>query len=201
MNDNDMLIHLMQNVSDKLDEISSSSRNENLMKEFHSVGNTLNKNIKSTEILLGNKIEQSQFELFGKFKKNTAEIVANPPVTNNIQKSHYIFGKDTPFTSKFLLILLSVLVILSSLIQHLPGYLTQHSTLKSERDSYKLFYDYTYLTAFVNDNNSANRVKRDLIDISQEKAEIIKKIETLRSIYSKEIKRESLLQQLKKLEQ
>lgn len=199
----DYLIKLMQNVCDKLDNISGivsqkkdSKIGEDLLSKIPENQETMikiYKSINANQVIL----EKQIIELKENIEKGIGN---NDAVINNNQKKEYIlFGNDTPFTSKFLLALITVILISSSGIKYIPGYLIENSNLKYERDIYETFYDYVYLDAFVKNNKIQNHVHDILNEIKENDSNFIKHFNTLKEKYTKEMQKQKLEQQLKQL--
>jgi len=201
---NAMLLHLMQNVSDKLEENSKliselkvTQLDEKALLPLSDSNQAIFKAI-SDSIDNQNNIKV-QAQKLSKHLEN--EIKNTAPIVNKEEnKQLIIFGKDTPFTSKILLIVIVVLFIGSFGFKYVPGYITENSKIKLERDHYKLFYQYVYLNTYNNNQVKAEEVANKMRQIENTNPSLLKNIEDLRLKYSNQIKKENLQKKLDELE-
>ena len=149
MSQSEIILNLMQNIVDKLDQIFAKVNREkegNLDKEILKSVLDYPELIKRYFYGLTKDVEivKKNIKLSEKQIKDT--IIENTSVVQNHQTNEYIlFGKDTPFTSIFLLMSILVVLISSFSFKYIPDYVLEKSTLKLERDQYKLFYQYVFL--------------------------------------------------------
>ncbi len=141
--ENEYVIGLMQDVSDKLTIISKQiNQNESTKDEISVEKSEEFKKVLSGQSMINNNLTN--------MKESLEELISkNKPVLNQNYKSDYIlFGKDSPFSSKLLLILIAVILMCIPAFKYIPEHLNQSSELKEQRDTYKLFYDSFLLSSF-----------------------------------------------------
>lgn len=195
---NDITLKLMQNVSDKLDDILtniSESKGakidqELLLEQKHNF-KTLIENQETINKNLCNS-------------KNTLKEILNenPTVVNQSHKSEYmLFGKDTPFTSKLLLSLIFVALVCFPMFKYIPSYLNEKSSITEERDNYKLFYDYVFLNEFDNTKTVPTDLVETLNIIKDKDSAFINYVQRLHSKYATHLKKENLKAELQKLQE
>jgi len=132
----EIILKLMQHVSDELDNISTKVNRLEQSKERNEIflarqRELLNENIQATNKAFREVLEE------------------NPPIIQETHHSQYIlFGKDSPFSSKLLLSIITLLLVCIPMIKYVPPFFNERSALKEEKDHYKLFYDYVFLNAF-----------------------------------------------------
>ncbi|MDD7914093.1 MULTISPECIES: hypothetical protein [Polaribacter] len=223
------LLKLMQNVVDNLDRISNKIdqlNNDNNEDKLNSISNkidivnnknhgikleSLNKKIleiseelkrifknSNNEVLNKKKLEVS----LEKISKNLEKTIQNhkTPINNSIKKEIIIFGKDSPFTSKLLLISIICLLIFSYGFKYIPPYLKERNTNQLEIKNYQNFYNYLYLLYYKDDGKLDNQYSRLLNKIKQNDSAITKEYNQLFNMYNKSIKKKELEKQLKELE-
>lgn len=203
MEQNRMLLNLMQNVVDKLDEITSmvntkqeSSFDEHVLKTISTcpklISNFTNELLKNREVF--NK-------LIARSDKQIKEtIVNNKPVNHTHQKKEYIlFGNDTPFTSRLFLMIILAVLITSFSFKYIPNYVLERSEIKNEREQYKLFYKYVYLNAYNNEASRANYVVSTFNKIRDKDSTLMNYINRIAIKHDKAIKIEELKDQIKTL--
>ena len=192
----EIILALMQNVSDKLDTISneiSQIKPKNKKETLPSESNLLN------EILNNQKIIYSYLSTS---KNQPVDKLKVTPVTNKNYKTEYIvFGKDTPFSSRLLLILIAVVLISIPVFKHLPTYINERSTLKKERDTYRLFYNSEFLKSFDQEKVIPYNIVNTLNLVKSRDSAFINELEILNDKYSTYLKKEELKAELKKLQE
>ena len=192
----EIILALMQNVSDKLDTISneiSQIKPKNKKETLPSESNLLN------EILNNQKIIYSYLSTS---KNQPVDKLKVTPVTNKNYKTEYIvFGKDTPFSSRLLLILIAVVLISIPVFKHLPTYINERSTLKEERDTYRLFYNSEFLKSFDQEKVIPYYIVNTLNLVKSRDSAFINELEILNDKYSTYLKKEKLKAELKKLQE
>ena len=206
MSDNeDFFIKLMQNIVDKLDEISSeidkSNNNDNkaLSKEISPITNELKVIPKKFNEIIANQIKLANNFAF--ISENIEKTIKEhrTPITNSTKTEIIIFGKDSPFSSKLLLISTICLLIFSCGFKYIPNYLKEQNAIELKTDKYKMFYDHLYLTTYENDNNGHKYVSNIFEQIEKKDTSFRKEHNRLLAEYSKKIKKKKLQQQLTEL--
>lgn len=196
-NNDDIILNLMQNISDKLEDISinlGKSKAPEIDKNLVLIQENNIKDILKNQESLKSSLNVS--------KDNFKEVIKeNPTVVNQNYKSEYmLFGKDTPFTSKLLLSLIFVLLISYPIFKYIPQYLTENSSIKKDRDNYELFYNYVFLQTATKNNGTAEHLQKTLERIKSRDTVIINQIDLLNDEFRKQLKKESLEAELKKLD-
>ncbi len=190
---NEIIFKMMQNVSDKLDDISSKINQKKDSKIENESILKISERIISHQQIIGNQIKNVKRDLEMKIDST------KPTINNNEKKEYILFGKDTPFTSKFLLVLIAVIMVLSYSFKYLPNYLHEKSEVKSERDSYKMFYEYVYLDAFSENNKIPYNLTNLITKIKKKDTVFVKHFNKLHKKYRKEMKKQELIDQLNQL--
>ena len=201
MEENKKVLYLMQNVCDKLDVLSD---NVKIISESQVESETFAEFIELEEGIVSNqeKLIKSQTTMNShivNLEKNIESLSDVPKVTHQ-KKEYYLFGKDTPFSSKLLLITIACILIASSGFKYIPRYLTENSKLKTERDEYKLFYQYIFLDAYSKNNKISKNIASTLNDIQQKDTVLLRYIHKLSKQYNTQLKKEALEKQLENLE-
>ena len=197
-NTSNAIYNLMQKLVDKLDNISEKI-SENKNKELSHI---ITKN-NSELIDLINKTMRNQSNLkktsldIEKRIIDSIKIKKTVPSTNNYTE-YSVFGKETSYKPKFVLLTLLSLVIVWSTIKYVPSYLMQRSSLKKEKKEFQFFYNYVYLNQFKNlENTTADKfLKR----IQQKDTILINEFNSLYDAYQKEIRKQQLKKELKSLD-
>lgn len=184
----EMVLKLMQNVSDELEGLSAK------------ISELDQSNEKNEEFLAKQKKLLAE-NIYATSEAFTEVLVKNPPIVNQTHNSQYVlFGKDTPFSSKLLLFLIAFCLLSIPVIKYIPPYLNEKSDLKEERDNYKLFYDYVFFNAFENKKTTPNEVLQTLNEIKAGDSTYTKYVERLKNHYKIHLKKEKLKAELQKLE-
>lgn len=201
MEENKKVLYLMQNVCDKLDTLES---NINTIKEDKIDSKTFGEFTESQKQILMKQhklnINQTSASLSLIEIKKSTKSIGNEPNVINQKKEYYLFGKDTPFSSKLLLITIAFIFIASSGFKYIPSYLTENSKLKTERDEYKLFYQYFFLDAYSKNNKISKNIASILNDIQQKDTVLLRYVHKLSKQYNTQLKKEALEKQLENLE-
>jgi len=188
-NNEEILLNLMQNVSDELEHIEKKINDLERSKEkddelFEKQRNLLAGNLNATNTMLSKVLAE------------------NPPIVNHTHHTQYtVFGKDTPFSSKMLLILIASLLLLIPLIKYVPPYMNERSTIAKERDDYKLFYEYVFYRNFEADQSIPKDLQQMLKNIETGDTTYTNYVNRLSRKYENYLKKEDLKAQLKKLEE
>tara|TARA_R110000751_G_scaffold126574_5_gene228532 strand:- start:1289 stop:1906 length:618 start_codon:yes stop_codon:yes gene_type:complete len=203
-NNQDISINLMQQVSDELEKLVAKTDQlinaENDLKHLNKELFNLNtekyeKLIKRQEKLLNEKLESYTDDI----KKVVLE---RDPVVNESHNSQYIlFGKDSPFTSKLLLSLITLILISIPLFKYVPSYLNERSVLKEDLETYKLFYDYVFFINYKTENKPPNNLTNIISDIKSGDSTYRNFVNRQRFKYEIHLKRESLKSELQKLQE
>jgi len=192
----DITLALMQNVSDKLDTISSKIsqiKSQNKKETLPNDINSLDKILKNQKLIYAH---------LSTSKNQSVDGLKETPVTNQNYKTEYIiFGKDTPFSSRLLLILIAIVLISIPIFKHIPSYLNERSSLKEERDTYKLFYNSEFLKSFDQEKVIPYNIVNTLDLVKSRDSAFISELEILNSKYSTYLKKEELKAELKKLQE
>lgn len=201
MEENKKVLYLMQNICDKLDALSvninsinDSQINSEAFKELVEL---------PKQIITSHNVLDNNYKTMNSYLINLAKYMrelGNRPNVINQKKEYYLFGKDTPFTSKLLLSIITFILILFSGFKYVPSYLNKHSALKTERDEYKLFYEYVFLNEYSKRKNVPVNVIEILNKIKKEDTSFIQNIKALNKKYSKQLKKQALLKQLESLD-
>ena len=201
MEENKKVLYLMQNVCDKLDTLSASLNNLNdnqveseTIKEFIE--------LQKQTIIKQHKLNINQTSAFLSIIKIEESIksLSNEPNIINQKKEYYLFGKDTPFSSKLLLITIAFIFIASFGFKYIPIYLTEKSAIKTERDEYKLFYQYVFLDAYSKNNKISKYITSTLNDIQQKDTVLLQYVHKLSKQYNTQLQKEALEKQLENLD-
>lgn len=201
MSQSEIILNLMQNIVDKLDQIFAKVNREkegNLDKEILKSVLDYPELIKRYFYGLTKDVEivKKNIKLSEKQIKDT--IIENTSVVQNHQTNEYIlFGKDTPFTSIFLLMSILVVLISSFSFKYIPDYVLEKSTLKLERDQYKLFYQYVFLNTYDNHKPKSDNVANTFNNIKKNDSSLLLEIGRLSKKYNKEIQKTRLEKQLR----
>lgn len=201
MEENKKVLYLMQNVCDKLDTLEN---NINTIREDKIDSETFVEFIELQKQTLMEQhklnINQTSASLSLIEIKESTESLGNKPNVISQKKEYYLFGKDTPFSSKLLLITIAFIFIASSGFKHIPSYLTENSAIKTERDEYKLFYQYVFLDAYSKNNKISKNIASTLNDIRQKDTVLLQHVYKLSKEYNTQLQKEALEKQLENLE-
>lgn len=194
--DEKIVLTLMQNVSDKLDDITST------LKEIKQ--NDLEKNnSEKYEVYFAAVIDElnnSQEKTTAKIIREQKNQIENIKTTIDNTKQYFLFGKDTSMTSKSLLLIMLLLILSSNAIKHIPNYLNKHNQITKERNAYKQVYEFLYLY-HLDDKDDYSSTLSDLLKHSKNnKPVFINKLKLLRTKKEKDLKEKELKKQLKALE-
>lgn len=185
----EMVLKLMQNVSDELEGLSAK------ISELEQAKEKNEEFLDRQKKLLAENINATS-EAF------TAVLEKNPPIVNQTRNSKYVlFGKDTPLLSKLLLFVIAFCLICIPIFKYVPSYLNEKSELKEERDNYKLFYDYVFFNAFENRKTTHNEILQTLNEIKAGDSTYTNYVERLKNQYKTHLKKENLKAELQKLEE
>ncbi|UMB59984.1 hypothetical protein MHL31_12980 [Lutibacter sp. A80] len=195
-NNNEAIFNLMQNVVDKLDEISEKNEGDkNPIPDLTS----LEKLSKEVE-----KIRLQQDSILKEINKSKQEISKStildkrPIETNNYK--YIMFGKDSPLNTRFLFYIIFFIAISWSGIKYLPPYFSAHSELKQDKDNYELFFNYLYLKEVASENNGTQKMKIILDKIKKGDDKLLKEYNSLFTRYQKQLRKQELENELKKLQ-
>ncbi|QXP64357.1 hypothetical protein [Polaribacter sp. HaHaR_3_91] len=201
MEESKKVLYLMQNVCDKLDTLES---NINTIREDKIDNKIFGEFIESQKQILmkQHKLNINQTSAFLSIIKIEESIksLSNEPNIINQKKEYYLFGKDSPFTSKLLLSIITFILIAFSGFKYIPSYLNENSELKTERDEYKLFYEYFFLDAYSKNNKTSKNIASILNDIQQKDTVLLRYVHKLSKQYNTQLKKEALEKQLENLE-
>ncbi|WP_027125287.1 hypothetical protein [Gelidibacter mesophilus] len=195
-NNDNIILNLMQNVSDKLNEISNKIDNSNASQIDKDILVSQEDNIKS---ILSNQSILKKSLSFSKEKLK--EVLEEIPTVINQNTEYVLFGKDTPFSSKFLLSIIFLVLLSYPIFKYIPQYLNEKSVLKEERDNYQLVYDYVFFHSASEKNGTAQHLENTLQQIRLKDTVILQKISDLKHKYETRLRRNSLEAELKKLEE
>lgn len=197
-NTNDAVFNLMQKVVDKLEEIETAlkindnkSQNTQVNERLVTLNENL-KNIKTNQVLLNKMFEAFQIKTIDLIKENVSE-----PIINNF-RSYSLFGADSKFGKKELIILLFGLLLLWSSIKYIPSFFTSYSAIVKEKEDYEFFYNYILLKQFESSKHiTANKF---LERIQQKDTVLINEYHELLNVYQYERRKQQLKEELRKLE-
>lgn len=193
------IINLMQELVDKLDEISDEIQNkdkkiQSLISENYKLQtDKIIENLKLNAKLYREKSTELSDILLDKLE-NQKPI----PSTNN--NNHYsLLGEKSSLKSKQIVLILFALTFLWGLIKYGPEYYLEYSDLKKDKENYELFYNYAYLNQFEN----ADSINADMIlkGFKNRDSLIMKRYDLLLNAYKVEIKKRQLLKELNALEE
>ena len=192
---NEFVVGLMQNVLDKLNTISKQiDQNESAKVEISVEKSEEVKDVLSGQLTINNNLTEMKEEL----KKSISK---NKPILNQNYKSDYIlFGKDSPFSSKLLLILIAVILMSIPAFKYIPKYLNQASELKEQRDTYKLFYDSFLLSSFDKTGKVPTEIFTLMEKIESRDTVFINYVDRLSIRYKHHLRKVELKAELKSLE-
>jgi hypothetical protein len=201
MEENKKVLYLMQNVCDKLDALSG---NVNIISDSQVESETFAEFIELEERIVSNQnmLIKSQTTMNSHIidLEKKIELLGNEPKVIHQKKEYYLFGKDTPFSSKLLLITIAFIFIASSGFKYIPIYLTENSAIKTERDEYELFYQYVFLDAYSKNNKISKYITSTLNDIQQKDTVLLQYVYKLSKKYNSQLKKEALEKQLENLD-
>ncbi|MEI6866772.1 hypothetical protein [Flavicella sp.] len=190
MEENKKVLYLMQNICDKLDALVD---NINTIKADQLDSETFLEFVKLQELLVTNhnaldKNQKTMNSHMINLAKNMGRLGNKPNVINQ-KKEYYLFGKETPFSSKLLLILIAFIFIASSGFKYIPIYLTENSAIKTERDEYELFYQYVFLDAYSKNNKISKNIASTLNDIQQKDTVLLQYVDKLSKKYNTQLQK------------
>ena len=211
---------LMQNVVNKLDDISKKIESQKLDK---STAETYQKisavSIQKSELIIKeidaikevlqkpndlNEIESSLTDLrqgINNMDVHFQKVLKTKPAnvtTNN--KSVTVFGDDATFSVKTLFILLAFTFICWSAIKFLPSYFSERSELEKEKQLYYEYYKFNYYLNFEQEDKKGIKYMEKILGaIESNDSSFVKKYEELKISYSNELKKRELENQLKQL--
>ncbi len=194
--DEKIVLNLMQNVSDKLDDISSN------LKELNQTSLHNNKSESNEEYLTAiiREIYSTQQEMSLNIIREQKRQIKNIEETIDNTKQFIVFGKDTSIISKGVLLIILLLLIFSNSIKHVPNYLNERSQIKKEREDYKQVYDFLLLYHY-DDKDGYDKTLSDLLKHSKsKKPAFINKLKSLRKKHNKDLKIKKVKNHLKELE-
>ncbi len=130
------------------------------------------------------------------------EFKNNKPKQNKNSKVEYIlFGKDTPFSSRLLLGLITLILFSFLLFEYGTPLLIEKSELKNQRDNYKLYYDYSLLKAFEDSEKNPEKIISIFSSLKARDTVMIKYIDSMTLVLQNKLRKEELESELKTLEQ
>jgi len=195
---NEAIFNLMQNVVDKLDEVSAKVDIKNNTAEKHESNFLTNLPIQFNKLVLQQnaifkQIDTSKQELINSLKSTKG--------TNETHNNKYImFGKDSPLNTRFVIYMIAFVIISWSGIKYLPPAIQEQSELQQEKKNFELFYNYLYLKQIDSKNNSAQKLEVILNKIKNGNDNIYKEYNSLLTRYQKELRKQELENELKKLQ-
>jgi len=213
---------LMQNVVNKLDDISkkidsqkldksteetyqkisadSDKKSEIILKEIDVIKQGLNKPIDLAEIESSlTDLRQGINNMDASFQK---VLEKKPDSVTTHNKSVTVFGDDATFSVKTLFILLAFTIICWSAIKFLPSYFSERSELEKEKQLYYDYYKFNYYLNFEQeDKKGINYMEKILDAIESNDSLFVKKYEELQISCSNELKKKELKKQLKQLDE
>lgn len=195
-NTTNAIFNLMQNIVDKLDNISQN-QTTNKGSELNAMTNSCLE-LKDF-ITKSSTVQHSFLENYKNLENRIKELSekSNKNVITNNYKEFSLFGKESSFKPVTMIIILFCLVITWSSIKYLPSYFNEQSVLKKEKEEYQFFYQYTYLNQFkYTDKTTANTI---LKKIKENDEGIIKDYHILLQTYTREQRKRELEEELQKL--
>jgi len=193
-----LVINLMQNVVDKLDEVSAKIdiKKENAKKPESDFLTDLRNDFK--KLLLQQNNISKRIDASNKEVNNAIVSNKNSNQTHNYE--YVLFGKDSPLNIRFLISMIAIVVISWSGIKYLPPYFSAQSQLQIERDNYQLFYNYLYLKQVESKYNDAQKLEVILNKIKKGDDQIHEEYNSLLTRYQKQLRKQELENELKKLQ-
>jgi hypothetical protein len=197
-NTTNAIFNLMQNVVDKLDNIS-----QNLNTSKGTELDEINKSNSEIKELLTKSmgVQDSFFEKKQDLENrivHSLEKQKAPPITNSYIEYSF-FGRESSFKPRTMIIVLFGLVLTWSSIKYLPPYFNAKSILKKEKEDYKLFYDLVYLNQYKNGEEITADAFLNKIKAKDE--ELIKEYNALFKSYKNEMRKRELEDELKTLDE
>ena len=190
-----IVLTLMQNVSDKLDDITSNLK-EIKQSDIDKITSDKNEVYFAAVI---DELNNSQQKTTAKIIREQKSQIENIKTTIDNTKQYILFGKDTSITSKSLLLIILLMILSLNAIKHIPNYLNKHSQIRKERNAYKQVYEFLYLYHF-DDKDDYSSTLSDLLKHSKNnKPVFINKLNSLRTKHEKGLKEKELKEQLKTL--
>ncbi|MDD7915476.1 hypothetical protein [Polaribacter ponticola] len=204
-NNEDMIIHLMQTVSDKMEDLSSiidsGFKKANKPPQKDERIDSVSKSIEILKIEISENKEQffKAQNAYHNQLKNTLKNYkhTSPQITNN---EYVLFGKDTPFTSRKLVVVILLLTLTLNAMKYVPDYINDRSDLKLEHNAYQNFYDYMFLLQIKNKNDLANEFTNLLSKFRNNDPAILKQLNELKKEHVKQVRKLSLEKELKSLQ-
>lgn len=196
-NTTNAIFNLMQNVVDKLDNISQNL-NTSKGTELDEI-NKSNSEIKEL-VTKSMGVQEKIFEKNQDVENRIAQSIEKQkaaPITNSYIEYSF-FGRESSFKPRTMIIVLFGLVLTWSSIKYLPSYFNEKSLLKKEKEDYKLFYDLVYLNQYKN----GEKITADafLNKIKAKDEEVIKEYNALFKSYKNEMRKRELEDELKTLD-
>ncbi|MFV9485069.1 hypothetical protein ACNI3T_14575 [Christiangramia sp. ASW11-125] len=133
-------------------------------------------------------------EYIDEFKNNKAE------QNQNSRVEYILFGKDTPFSSKLLLGLITLILFSFLLFEYGTPLLIEKSELKNQRDNYKLYYDYSLLKAFEDSDKNPEKIISIFSSLKARDTVMIKYIDSMTLVLQKRLRKKELESELKTLD-
>ena len=197
-NTQEVIFNLMQNVVDKLNEVSAKIdiKNENVGKPESDI--LTNLSIEFNKSVLQQNAIVKQIGTSTQELTNTLKSTKGTNETYNYK--YIIFGKDSPLNTKFVISIIAFVVISWSGIKYLSSYFLQQSDLQQEKENYELFYNYYYLKQFKNRKEIPNNVANLFKKIQNKEPSFMNEYKVLNKSFDKEIRKQELENELKKLQ-
>ncbi len=192
------VFNLMQNIVDKLDEVSAKIDIKNDDVEKPESDFLINLSVEFNKILLQ---QNNILKGTNAFKQELTSSLKLNEGTNETHNYEYImFGKDSPLNTKFLILVIAFVCVSWSGIKYLPSYFLEHSEIKQEKENYQIFYNYTYLKQVESKNNGVQKSVVILNKIKKGDNQLLEEYSSLLTRYQKQIRKQELETELKKLQ-
>jgi len=210
---------LMQNLADKMETLSKDKKVElnpnkvnsdeiemlksELNKHYNNVSEAITKLVKSNQKTDEElSLKESNLKLDSVLKILTDFVNKDDTKVHVHKKEIILFGKDSSLTTKHFLIMLGIVILTISSLKYLPTFFDYYSEIKSERDTYKTFYQYHYLRFTKGNNNKAiDNMENQLKLIQQQDSSFMYDYNTMEQWLEKDIKIKQLKDELKEVEQ
>lgn len=192
------VFNLMQNIVDKLDEVSAKIDIKNDDVEKPESDFLINLSIELNKILLQQNNILKGINAYNQELTNSLKLNEGTNETHNYE--YIMFGKDSPLNTKFLVYIIAFVYISWSGIKYLPPYFSSQSELQLEKDTYEQFYNYLYLKQVKSKNNGIQKVEVILDKIKKRDKQLLEEYNSLFERYKNQIRKQQLENELKKLQ-
>ncbi|WP_111706575.1 hypothetical protein [Lutibacter citreus] len=192
------VFNLMQNIVDKLDEVSAKIDIKNDTVQKPESDFLTNLPIEFNKLLLQQNNISKRIDTYNQELTNSLKSSIGTNETNNYEC--IIFGKDSPLNTKFVIIVIAFICISWAAIKYVPPFLLNRSELKQEKENYQTFYNYIYLKKFESHKELPQDLENLFEKIKSKEAILMNEYNELNEVYKKEMRKQKLESELKKLQ-